>query len=173
MGAMMSDISAISNAAFDMLIPSYDNVLKELEVRKEAWDEAERKALKEDASKQEDDVEVEMGEVKTTPYETLIGQLLGWLYQLPVTGFNSEKNDMNDIKQFFVPYMLKPSKQDNDDDKDEDIDEEEDDDDETRFVTKRENTFMSFSTKKPKFLDIVNYLAPGCSYDKNLKAYGC
>ena len=44
-GAMMSGISAISDAAFDMLIPSYDNVLNELEVRKEAWDEAERKAL--------------------------------------------------------------------------------------------------------------------------------
>ena len=29
--------------------------------RKEAWDEAERQALKEDKSKQEDDEEVEMG----------------------------------------------------------------------------------------------------------------
>ena len=45
-GSMMSDLGAISNAAFDMLIPSYDNVLNELEVRKEAWDEAEHEAPK-------------------------------------------------------------------------------------------------------------------------------
>ena len=58
---MMRGLSAISDTAFDMLIQSYDNVLNELEVRKEAWDEAERKALKADESKQEDhDEEVEM-----------------------------------------------------------------------------------------------------------------
>ena len=41
------------------------------------------------------------------------------------------------------------------------------------FVIKRQNTFMCFSTKKLKFLDIINFLAPGYSYDKYLKAYGC
>ena len=114
-GAMMRSLSAISDTAFDMLIPSYDNVLNELEVRKDAWDEAERKAPKEDDSKPEDDEEVEMEESKTNPYKTLIGQLLGWLHQLPVIGFNSGRYDLNVIKQFFVPYLLKPSKQDNED----------------------------------------------------------
>ena len=81
-----------------------------------------------------------MKAVKTNPYKTLIGQLLGWLHQLQVIGFNSGKYDLNVIKQFFVPYLLKPSKQeDNDDGNDED---EEDDGDETRFVIKRQNTFM-------------------------------
>ena len=173
-GSIMSCLSTISDTAFDMLKPSYDNVLNELEVRKEAWDEAERKALKEHESRQENNEELEMGEVKTNPYTTLIGQLLGWLHQLPVTGFNSGKYDLNVIKQFFVPYLLKPSKQDDNDDKDEDIDEEDDDDDdETRFVIKRQNTFMCFTTKKLKLLDVTNYLPPGFSYDKYLKAYGC
>ena len=153
-------------------MPSYDNVLNELEVRKDAWDEAERKAPKEDDSKPEDDEEVEMEESKTNPYKTLIGQLLGWLNQLPVIVFNSGRYDLNVIKQFFVPYLLKPSKQDNEDD-DEEEEEEEDDDDETRFVIKRQNTFMCFTTKKLEFLDITSYLAPGFSYDKYLKAYGC
>ena len=162
-GSMMSDLSAISDAAFDMLMPSYDNVLNELEVRKDAWDEAERKAPREDDSKLE---EVEVEESKTNPYKTLIGQLLGWLHQLPVIGFNSGRYDLNVIKQFFIPYLLKPSKQDNEE-------EEADDDDETRFVIKRQNTFMCFATKKLKFLDITSYLAPGFSYDKYLKAYGC
>ena len=168
-GSMMSDLSAISDAAFDMLMPSYDNVLNELEVRKDAWDEAERKAPREDDSKLEDAEEVEVEESKTNPYKTLIGQLLGWLHQLPVIGFNSGRYDLNVIKQFFIPYLLKPSKQDN-----EDVEEEEsDDDDETRFVIKRQNTFMCFATKKLKFLDITSYLAPGFSYDTYLKAYGC
>ena len=113
-----------------------------------------------------------MEESKTKPYKTLIGQLLGWLHQLPVIGFNSGRYDLNVIKQFFVPYLLKPSKQDNED-VDEEEEEEEDDDDETRFVIKRQNTFMCFATKKLKFLDITSYLAPGFSYDKYLKAYGC
>ena len=145
-GDMMRGLSAISDAAFDMLIPSYDNVLNELEVRKEAWDEAERKAFKEDESKQEDDEEVEMEAVKTNPYKTLIGQLLGWVHQLPVIGFNSGKYDLNVIKQFFVPYLLKPSKQDDNDEEEEE--EDDDDDDETRFVIKRQNTFTCFSTRK-------------------------
>ena len=67
----------------------------------------------------------------------MIGQLLCWVHQLLVIGSNSGKYDLNVIKQFFAPYLLKPSKQDDNDDKDEDIDEEEDgDDDETRFVIK-------------------------------------
>ena len=141
-GTMMRGLSAISDTAFDMLIPSYDNVLNELEVRKEAWNEAERKALKEDESKQDDDEEVEMEAVKTNPYKTLIGQLLGWLHQLPVIGFNSGKYDLNVIKQFFVPYLLKPSKQEDNDDGNDEDEEQDDDDDETRFVIKRQNTFM-------------------------------
>ena len=32
---------------------------------------------------------------------------------------------------------------------------------------------MCFSTPKLKFLDVTQYLAPGVSYDKYLKAYGC
>ena len=172
-GAMMSGLSAVSNAACDMLIPSYDNVLNEFEVRNEVWEEAERKALKEAESKQEDDEDVEMEEVKTNPYKTLIGQLFGWLHQLPVIGFNSGKYDLNVIKQFFVPYLLKPSKQDDNDDGNDEEEEYDDDDDETLFVIKRQNTFMCFSTKKLQFLDIINFLAPGYSYDKYMKAYGC
>ena len=41
------------------------------------------------------------------------------------------------------------------------------------FVIKRDNTFMCLSTDKLKFLDMTNYIAPGFSYDKHLKSYGC
>ena len=39
--------------------------------------------------------------------------------------------------------------------------------------TKRKFTFMCFSTDQLKFLDMTNYIAPGFSYNKYLKEYGC
>ena len=41
------------------------------------------------------------------------------------------------------------------------------------FVIRRNNTFICLSTDQLKFLDMTNYIAPGFSYDKYLKAYGC
>ena len=155
LGAMMSGLVATSDAAFASLLPSYQDVLDELNARKHAWEEE---------TKEEEEEEAEEG--TNNPYKTLIGQLLGWLRQLPVIGFNSGRYDLNVVKKFFIPYLLKPSKQDDNDADDEAADE-------IRFVIKRQNTFMCFATKKLKFLDICNYLAPGVSYAKYLTAYGC
>ena len=148
---MMSHLHAVSDAAFESLKPSYESVLNELKARKESWDDAESEA---DTEEEENEKES-----KTNPFNTLAGQLLGWLRQLPVVGFNSGKYDLNVVKKFFIPYLMKPS--------------EDDEIDETRFVIKRQNTFMCFSTTNLKFLDVTQYLAPGVSYDKYLKAYGC
>ena len=46
----------------------------------------------------------------TNPYKTLMGQLYGWMHQLPVIGFNSGKYDLNAIKQFLIPYFLSTAK---------------------------------------------------------------
>ena len=148
---MMTGLVVTSDAAFDLLKRSYDCVLDQLKARKEAWDDADS-----EANTEEEEFEKES---KTNPFNTLAGQLLGWLRQLPVVGVNSGKYDLNVIIRFFVPYLIKPS--------------EDDEIDETRFVIKRQNTFMCFSTDKPKFLDMINFLAPGYSYEKYLKAYGC
>ena len=155
LGAMMSGLVATSDAAFASLLPSYEDVLDELNARKHAWEEE---------TKEEEEEEAEEG--TNNPYKTLIGQLLGWLRQLPVIGFNSGRYDLNVVKKLFIPYLLKPSKQDDNDADDEAADE-------IRFIIKRQNTFMCFATKKLKFLDICNYLAPGVSYAKYLTAYGC
>ena len=122
-----------------------------MKARKESWDDAESEANTEEEENEK--------ESKTNPLNTLAEQLLGWLRQLPVVGFNSGKYDLNVVKKFFIPYLMKHS--------------EDDEIDETRFVIKRQNTFMCFSTNKLKFLDMVNFLAPGYSYDKYLTAYGC
>ena len=138
---MMDHLTAISDAAYESLLPLYADVLEELKTRKEAWDE-------------EEEEEEENGKKTVNPCKTLEKQLQTWLRQLPVIGFNSGHYDLNVVKKFFIPYMLKGN-------------------DKTRFVIKRQNTFMCFATKKLKFLDITRYLAPGYSYDKYLKAYGC
>ena len=148
---MMRHLHTISDAAYESLSASYADVLDQLKARKESWDDAESEANTEEEENEK--------ESKTNPFNTLAGQIIGWLRQLPVVGFNSGKYDLNVVKKFFIPYLMKPS--------------EDDEIDETRFVIKRQNTFMCFSTNKLKFLDMVNFLAPGYSYDKYLTAYGC
>ena len=133
---MMVGLVATSDAAYDLLKPSYGSVMNELEARKEAWDDAESEANAED---------------KTNPFNTLAGQLHGWLHQLPVIGFNSGKYDLNMIKRSFVPLLISNN----------------------AAVIKRENTYMCLYTDKLKFVVICNYLAPGVSYAKYLTAYGC
>ena len=136
---MMDHLTAISDAAYESLLPLYADVLEELKTRKEAWDEEEE--------------EEENGKKTVNPCKTLEKQLQTWLRQLPVIGFNSGHYDLNVIKKFYIPYMVKNN--------------------DIQFVIKRQNTFMCFSTPKLKFLDVTQYLAPGVSYDKYLKAYGC
>ena len=133
---MMSHLHAVSDAAFESLLPLYADVLEELKTRKEAWDEEE---------------EEEDGKKTVNPCKTLEKQLQTWLRQLPVIGFNSGKYDLNVVKKFFVPLLIHNN----------------------AAVIKRQNTFMCFSTTNLKFLDVTQYLAPGVSYDKYLKAYGC
>ena len=89
---MMAGLVATSDAAYDLLKPSYGSVLNELEARKEAWDDAESEANAE--------------ERKTNPFNTLAGQHHDWLHQLPVIGFNSGKYDLNMIKRSFVPLLI-------------------------------------------------------------------
>ena len=137
-GCMMTRLNTISDAAFASLLPLYADVLADLDARKYAWEE-----------EAEEEEEAEGG--GNNPYKTLIGQLLGWLRQLPVIGFNSGKYDLNMIKRSFVPLLISNN----------------------AAVIKRQNTFMCLSTTNLKFLDVTQYLAPGVSYDKYLKAYGC
>ena len=100
-----------------------------------------------------------------------MGHLYGWMHQLPVIGFNSGKYDLNAIKQFLISYFLSTSK--TEEQQEEDKEKEEKDGIGSFFVIKRNNTFMCLSTDQLKFLDITNYITPGFSYDKYLKACGC
>ena len=146
---MMSHLHAVSDAAFESLKPSYESVLDKLKMLKEEWDRAEEECGLEE-TENEDEV---AGKNRTNPFKKLLDQLFSWLRQLPVIGFNSGHYDLNVIKKFYIPYMVKNN--------------------DIQIVIKRQNTFMCFSTPKLKFLDVTQYLAPGVSYAKYLTAYGC
>ena len=172
---MMTVLQAMSEAAYDKIKDSYDHVLEQLAEEVTKWDareEAARDAAAREAGEKK-------GRAATNPYKTLMGQMYGWMRQLPVVGFNSGKYDLNAIKQFLIPYFLTTSKTDVE--QDEAADEREQEGNRkvetdgigSMFVIKRNNTFMCLTTDQLKFVDMINYIAPGFSYDKYLKAYGC
>ena len=81
--------------------------------------------------------------------EGLKTKLDGWLHQLPVISFNGGRYDLNVLKKDLMTKL------------------------EVDFVVKKGQNFMCIGTELFRFLDISNYLAAGCSYDKYIKAYNC
>ena len=164
--AMMNILQSMSDAAYGNIKNSNEDVLARLLKARSNWDETLRNARSPDD---------EESRQPSNPYKTLMKQLHDWLHKLPVIGFNSGKYDLNAVKQFLVPYFLskKDEKEEMEQDDKEEEEEEENDGVGSFFVIKLNNTFMCLSTDKIKFLDMTNYIAPGFSYDKYLKAYGC
>ena len=149
---MMAILISMSDAAYDSMKDSYENVLEQLAEAMTRWDEQEENALSAANDKK--------SRRTKNPYKKLMGQL------------NSGQYDLNVVKQFIVPYFMSAAKTE----EQEERKREEDDENEgvgSFFVIKRNNTFKCLSTDQLKFLDMTNYIAPGFSYDKYLKAYGC
>ena len=78
-------------------------------------------------------------------------KILEWFNQVPVLGFNSGHYDLKLIRQYFVPLMAQDSEV---------------------FAAEKNGRIMFINTPKFKFLDVMNYLAPGITYDKWVKTYG-
>ena len=76
-----------------------------------------------------------------------------WCDQVPVLGFNSGTYDLNLIKKYFAEKLADTTNK--------------------VRVAKNGNKIMFILTSGFRFLDIINYLGPGVSYDKWIKAYGC
>ena len=91
--------------------------------------------------------------MKQSPLRKLKERLEDFLKELPVIGFNSGKYDLNAVKEFLFPVMVKKEQ--------------------VQFTIKRNNNFMCLKTEHLRFLDVTNFLAPGFSYEKFLKAYEC
>ena len=76
-------------------------------------------------------------------------EILKWINQVPVLGFNSGHYDLKLIRQYFVPLMTQES---------------------GVFAAEKNGRIMFINTPKFKFLDVVNYLAPGITYDTDNRA---
>ena len=76
-----------------------------------------------------------------------------WCNQVPVTGFNSGTYDLNLIKKYFAERLADTTNK--------------------VRVAKNGNKIMFLLTSGFRFLDIINYLGPGTSYEKWVKAYEC
>ena len=90
---------------------------------------------------------------KVHPLKKLRERFEEYLEELPVLGFNSGKYDLNAVKEFIFPVLVQ--------------------NEEVQFTIKRNNNFMCLKTDHLRFLDVTNFLAPGFSYAKFLKAYEC
>ena len=82
----------------------------------------------------------------------LIEELDQHLRILSVFGFNTGSYDLNVLKQYIIPHLLE---------------------DGIEMCIKRNQNYMFLQSTKLRFLDICNFLAPGISYAKFLKAYDC
>ena len=76
-----------------------------------------------------------------------------WCDQVPTTGFNSGNYDLNLIKKYFAERLADTTGK--------------------VRVAKNGNKIMFILTSGFRFLDIINYLGPGTSYEKWVKAYEC
>ena len=74
---------------------------------------------------------------------------------LPVIGFNSQKYDLNIIKGELFKTLL-------------DVEEVD-----FQFLVKKINSMSVVETTRLRFLDITNFIAPGFSYEKYLRAFNC
>lgn len=90
--------------------------------------------------------------IKNTPDPERLNNVLNrYLKQIPVIGFNSGKYDINMTKSYFIRRFYMG--------------------DENASVIKKHNQFISVSTTKFIFLDMMNFIAPGFNYANYLKAY--
>ena len=80
-------------------------------------------------------------------------KFLNYLLSIPVVGFNSQAYDLNVNKGPLLKHLYQTGK--------------------INYTIKRVNKLQCIETRELRFLDIVNFIAPGFSYDKYLKAFGC
>jgi hypothetical protein len=152
--AMVRHLEDISDASYALLRQDFDGVFMQL-------DELDfQQKLKEDGL--------------NAPVDSLRDRLEDYLHELPVVGFNSSRYDINVIKPYLIQALVTDNQKivtidlDGDDDNTPDTESR---DTGIKFVVKRNNQYMCIATSKLRFLDIVNFLAPGFSYSKYLKAF--
>ena len=80
------------------------------------------------------------------------GRLEGYCKELPVFGFNSSGYDLKFLKQYLMKELCTRGE-------------------EQSFTVKKAGKYPCVKTESLKFLDILNYLVPGCSLQSFVKAF--
>ena len=75
-----------------------------------------------------------------------------YVNNLPAFGFNSGRYDLNLIKSYLIPYLIRDKEQES-------------------SVIKKANDFISFKFEDVQFLDIMKFLRGATTLDSFLKAY--
>ena len=98
---MMDILRVMSDAVYENIKDPNEDVLEQLAEAQTEWNEREH------AARSPDDKNCRP---PTNPYKTLMGQICGWMHQIPIIGLNSGKYDLNAINQFLIPYFMSTSK---------------------------------------------------------------
>ena len=141
----MDYISRISARANEILVDKYSDVLELLHLKCQEQSELE-------------DPFKDAGISHPVVYASrslngLQKKFAHFLPSIPVVGFNSQRYDLNVMKGPLLKFLHQRDK--------------------IKFTIKRESKMQCVETDQFRFLDISNFIAPGFSYDKYLKAYDC
>ncbi|XP_078601001.1 uncharacterized protein LOC144876010 [Branchiostoma floridae x Branchiostoma japonicum] len=153
---LLNFLQQISRKAYSLLLEKFHwAVLKMEEIRQRDLEKEEKEEETEEESPKDivDKAKRKEKRRKEHYMTKLIEELTKYMSQLVVLSFNGGKYDLNAIKKVFLPLLLRSTSK-------------------LRPI-KKNNTYMSIETDDLKFLDLINYVAPGFSYSILLKAYGC
>ena len=139
-------LHSVQEQAEELTMAEHRSYLTRLQTLIERKQELEAPEPREDLDSSE--VEEETESQRRHPLELVKEMYEAWIQEMPVIGFNSGRYDLNVIK----PHLMKALGG------------------EMEFVVKRSSTYMCLKTERLKFVDILNYLAPGVSYASYLKA---
>ncbi len=82
---------------------------------------------------------------------SILQKLLAYCDQLVILGYNSQKYDINIIKNKFAKHLMLPKTQ--------------------KYISKKNSAYSCITTDKFRFLDVCNFLPVGYNYDCFLKAH--
>ena len=151
---MMDYLNEISEVNANNQKYKYKYVFDSLDQLIERYSDTSEIEIEEDRENKERDIHPKIASHFILTINDIRKKFENYLYQLPVVGFNSGKYDINLIKKEIMMFISEAYK------------------DNEIFTIKKNNSYISISTPHLKFLDISNFLAPGCSYSQFLKAYG-
>ncbi|XP_078701249.1 uncharacterized protein LOC144927591 [Branchiostoma floridae x Branchiostoma belcheri] len=156
---LLAHLKKISQESYGLLSAKFSWVLDEMEsirqrdLDKETEEEEEKEGVTEDGPGAVEQMKERQKRRKKHYMTKLIDEFQQYLRQLVVLSFNGGKYDLNAVKKVFLPLLLRSTSK-------------------LRPI-KKNNNYMSIDTDDMKFLDLINYVAPGFSYSTLLKAYEC